>query len=122
MFSIVVKNHVMIAHSLPDPFFGPAQKMHGATYAIEAHVFSKELNDKNVVMDIGYASEILAEVASNLAYKNLDEVEEFKDQLTTTEFVAKYIHDSIKKRLEDHLHLKIVLHETPNASASYEES
>lgn len=121
MFSIVVKNHIMISHSLPDPYFGPAQNMHGATFAIEAHIMSKELNDKNVVMDIGYASEILSQIASKLAYKNLDEIDEFKNKLTTTEFIAKYIHDSLKVKLEDHLHLKIVLHETPNASASYEE-
>lgn len=122
MFSIVVKNHIMVSHSLPDPFFGPAQNMHGATYAVEAHILSKELNDKNVVMDIGYASDVLTQVLSKLAYKNLDEIDEFKGKLTTTEFIAKYIHDSLKENLESHLHLKIVLHETPSASASYEES
>lgn len=121
MFSIVVKNHIMIAHSLPDPFFGPAQNMHGATYAVEAHILSKTLNDKNVVIDIGYASEVLSKVLSKLAYKNLDAIDEFNGVLTTTEFIAKYIHDKMKENLDTHLRLKIVLHETPDASSTYEE-
>ncbi len=120
MFTVTVKDHIMIAHSLPDPFFGPAQHMHGATFSVEAVFSSKELSDKNVVLDIGEASSILKEVLAKLAYKNLDEIPELKDQLTTTEFMAKYIHDKIKKKVEDHLSLRIILHENPLASASYE--
>ncbi|MFY0601907.1 MAG: 6-carboxytetrahydropterin synthase [Cyclobacteriaceae bacterium] len=121
MYSVTVKDHVMIAHSLRDPFFGPAQGMHGATFAVEAIFSSQELTDKNVVLDIGEAASILKEVLSKLAYKNLDEIPEFEGILTTTEFVAKYVHNQIKQRVESRLSLKIILHENPLASASYGE-
>lgn len=120
MFSVTVKDHIMISHSLPDAFFGPAQFMHGATFAIEAVFSSQNLTDKNVVLDIGEASKILSEVCSKLAYKNLDEIPEFDGILTTTEFMAKYIHDRIKEKVGDQYGLKVILHENPQASASYE--
>lgn len=120
MYSVTVKDHIMIAHSLPDSFFGPAQHMHGATFAVEAIFSKKELDEHNVVLDIGEASNILKEVLSKLAYQNLDQLPEFKGQLTTTEFMARYIHDEIKSKLNQSILLKIILHENPLASASYE--
>ena len=120
MFTVTVNDHIMIAHSLPDPFFGPAQQMHGATYVVEATFKSDKLNDKNVVIDIGLATDITKEVLSELAYKNLDEIPHFMGILTTTEFLAKYIHGKIKGRLDDDLVLKIELLESHVASASYE--
>lgn len=120
MYTVTVKDHIMIAHSLPDPFFGPAQHMHGATFAVEAIFSRKELTSKNVVLDIGEAASILKKVLSKLAYKNLDDNPEFKGKLTTTEFVAKYIHDEVKKETEQGISLKIILNENPLASASYE--
>lgn len=121
MFTVTIKDHIMIAHSLPDPYFGPAQHMHGATFAVDAVFKSKTLTDKNVVLDIGEASSILKEVLSKLAYKNLDEIPEFKGILTTTEFMAKHIHDQVKNQVEPHISLKVTLHENPDASASFEE-
>lgn len=121
MYTVTVKDHIMIAHSLPDQFFGPAQQMHGATFAVEAIFSSKEITDKNVVLDIGEAASILKKVVEKLAYKNLDEIPEFKGILTTTEFMAKYIYDQIRIKIEQHISLKIILHENPLASASYEE-
>lgn len=120
MFTVTVKEHIMIAHSLPDPFFGPAQQMHGATYVTVVTFKSEKLNDKNVVIDIGLATNITKEVLSELCYKNLDEIPHFKGVLTTTEFLAKYIHGKIKNCLEENLILKVELLESHVASASYE--
>jgi len=121
MFTVTVKEHIMIAHSLPDPFFGPAQHMHGATYAAEVTFKSEELNDKNVVIDIGVATDITKNVLGELAYKNLDELPQFKGVLTTTEFLAKYIHGKIKNSLKEELVIKVELFESHLASASYED-
>ena len=120
MFTVTVKDHVMIAHSLPDPYFGPAANMHGATYIVEATFKSNRLNDKNVVIDIGEASELVKTVLSELAYKNLDELPQFKGILTTTEYLAKHIHDNIRKSLKEPLGLRIELLESHVASAAYE--
>ena len=120
MFTVTVKDHIMIAHSLPDPYFGPAANMHGATYVVEATFKSNSLNDKNVVIDIGEASELTKSVLSELAYKNLDELPQFKGILTTTEYLAKYIHDEIRKSLKEPLGLRIELLESHVASAAYE--
>jgi len=120
MFTVTIKEHIMIAHSLPDPFFGPAQHMHGATYIAEVTFKSRELNDKNVVIDIGVATEITKGVLSELAYKNLDELPQFKGILTTTEFLAKYIHGKIKDSLKEQIAIKVELLESHVASASYE--
>ena len=90
MYTVKVRNSIMIAHSLPSSFFGPAQNMHGATYVVDVTFGAKELDSHNVVIDIGKAKEITAEVLSGLNYKNLDELPQFKNKLTTTEFMAKY--------------------------------
>ncbi len=120
MFSVTVKDHIMVAHSLPDPFFGPAQGMHGATFHVDAIFSRKELTDKNVVIDIGEAIDILSSTLKHLAYQNLDVLEEFEGVLTTTEFLAKHIHTKIKSQIHSEISLKIVLHESNQASASYE--
>lgn len=121
MYTVKVTHHIMIAHSLPDIFFGPAQNMHGATYVAEVSFMSEKLNEKNVVIDIGEATDITKEVLSELAYQNLDELPQFKGVLTTTEFLAQYIHKKIKQRLKSDLRLKIELLESHIASASYTE-
>ncbi len=121
MYSVKVKEHIMIAHSLPDPYFGPARNMHGATFVVNAIFRSKRLNDKNVVIDIGEAIEILKGVLSSLAYKNLDELPQFKGILTTTEFLAAHIHQHVREKIEGHILLKIELDESHIASASYED-
>jgi 6-pyruvoyl-tetrahydropterin synthase len=111
----------MIAHSLPDKRFGPAQKLHGATYVVDAEFKSKKLNDLNIVIDIGEASDLLKKVLDRLNYKNLDDLKEFHQILTTTEFLAWFIHQQIRPELPNNISLKIVLHESHVASASYEE-
>lgn len=121
MYSVKVKDHIMIAHSLPDPFFGPASNMHGATYVVTATFKNENLGSKNVVIDIGKAHTILKNVLDQFAYKNLDELPQFKGILTTTEFLAAYIHKNVKQQIDSHLRLKIELEESHIASASYED-
>ena len=112
----------MIAHSLPSEAFGPAQKMHGATYVVDAEFQSKEVDKNNIVIDIGLAHEILKKTLSHLNYQNLDELPQFKGKLTTTEFLAKYIHDKISEEVTGKFigNLKFTLGESHVAWASYE--
>ena len=128
MYSITVRNNILIAHSLPGDVFGPAQNMHGATYIVDAEFFSENVNQYNIIMDLGVVTNILTEVLKFYSYKNLDEVDEFKNIITSTEFLAKDIYDRICARLkkdfnEDYqtLHkLKITLTESNVAWASFE--
>ena len=129
MYSITVRNNILIAHSLPGEVFGPAQNMHGATYIVDAEFYAKEINKYNIIMDLGVVTEILSDVLKFYSYKNLDEVEEFKNIITSTEFLAKDIFDRIcdelqKDYIEDFnkLHkIKIILTESNVAWASYEQ-
>ena len=129
MYSITVRNNILIAHSLPGEVFGPAQNMHGATYIVDAEFYARELNKYNIIMDLGVVTNILAEILKFYSYKNLDEVEEFKDVITSTEFLAKDIYQRIVDRLKkdylddyEKLHkIKIILTESNVAWASYEQ-
>jgi 6-pyruvoyltetrahydropterin/6-carboxytetrahydropterin synthase len=98
MYSVKIRQHIMIAHSFAHPGFGPAQKMHGATYVVDVSFFAPELNDMAVVIDIALAHDALKEVLTPLNYQNLDELPQFEGQLTTTEFLASYIHDEVKTK------------------------
>lgn len=111
----------MIAHSLADPFFGPAQQMHGATYVVDVEFQSADLNQQQVVIDIGEAKSITKAVLASLNYKNLDALPQFKGQLTTTEFLAKYIHDRIKESSQHCFkgRIGVTLGETHDAWGSY---
>jgi len=95
MFAVEVRDHIMIAHSFRGELFGPAQALHGATFVVDAAFFSKELDANGVVIDIGRAHEVLKEILAPLNYKNLDAVEAFEGQNTTTEFLTKHIHDHL---------------------------
>lgn len=95
MFAVEVRDRIMIAHSLPDPFFGPAQGMHGATFVVDVAFFREKMTAQNVVVDIGAALDVLNKTLKPLAYKNLDEVPAFKGRLTTTEFLSKHIFDAM---------------------------
>ena len=123
MYNVKIRKSIMIAHSLPHPFFGPAQNMHGATYVVDVIFKSENLDEHNVVIDIGKAHDITAEVLKPLSYQNLDVLEIFKGKLTTTEFIARHIHDEVKKKLEGIFDGKIsvILGETHDAWAGYEE-
>lgn len=97
MFTVEVRDHIMIAHSFKGAVFGPAQKMHGATFVIDAAFIADDLDDNAIVIDIGRAHEALKAVLAPLNYQNLDEVPGFKGKNTTTEFLSKYIFDGLAK-------------------------
>ena len=128
MYSIKVRENILIAHSLPGDVFGPAQNMHGATYLVDAEFFTDKLNKYNIIMDLGVVTTILKETLKVYNYKNLDEVEEFKDIITSTEFLAKNICDKILNKLKiDYPNdyrilkkIKISLQESNVAWATYE--
>ena len=129
MYSITVRNNILIAHSLPGEVFGPAQNMHGATYVVDAEFFAKKVNKYNIIMDLGVVTDILSDVLKFYSYKNLDEVEEFKGIITSTEFLAKDIYDRICLNLKNNYlsdyqslnKLKITLTESNVAWASFEQ-
>ena len=92
MFAVEVRDHIMIAHSLPGEVFGPAQNMHGATFVVDVAFFRDQLDPDNIVVDIGRAMEALHAVLQPLRYANLDEHAPFKGKgPTTTEFLARHI-------------------------------
>lgn len=131
MFSIYVREHIMIAHSFQGEIFGPAQQLHGATYVVEVEFRRPELDPDGLVVDIGKAGEVLKELLSALNYKNLDELPEFAGKNTTTEFLAQVIHQRMAGRiaagdLGPAAHgltaLRVTLSESHVAGASYEAS
>ena len=91
MFTVEVRDHIMIAHSFRGDVFGPAQRLHGATFAVSAAFMAETLDANGVVVDIGKANEAIKAVLAPLNYCNLDDVPTFKDANTTTEFLAHYI-------------------------------
>jgi 6-pyruvoyl-tetrahydropterin synthase len=95
MFSVEVRDHVMVAHSFRGEIFGPAQALHGATFVIDAAFFSEQLDANSIVIDIGRAQDVLKEILVPLNYKNLDAVPEFAGLNTTTEFLTKHIFDKL---------------------------
>ncbi len=121
MYELTVSDHIMIAHSLKNPFFGPAQGVHGATFTVHAGFSTPELTAEQVVLDIGQAISVLKDVLADLNYKNLDDIPEFAGQLTTTEFLTKYIHSRVSEHVASFFQgtLKITLEESPIARASY---
>ena len=129
MFSVTVRDHMMIAHSFRGEVFGPAQRLHGATYVVDATFRRADLDADGLVVDIGRAAEELHAVLAELSYRNLDEDSAFAGVNTTTEALARVIAD----RLADRVHagalgsgareldgLVVVLHESHIAWASYE--
>lgn len=129
MYALEVRDHIMIAHSLPGEFFGPAQKMHGATFVVDVAFFRETLDAHNVVVDIGRAAEALAAVLKPVNYANLDEVPAFSGQLTTTEFLCRYIFNEMAKAInagklgpgsEGLARLRVTLRESHVARAWFE--
>ena len=126
MFKVKVRDHLFIAHSLKDDFFGPAKNLHGATYVIDLIIASQNIDDKNVVIDIGVAARLLKECIDVYNYKNLDEIPALKDIITTTEFMAQQLTTDFLEKLKQEkfdsssLHsIKMILNESHAASASY---
>ena len=124
MFSVTVRDHMMIAHSLRGETFGPAQRLNGATYVIDATFRRADLDADGIVVDIGRASEALHAVVSELNYRNLDDEPALAGLNTTTEGLARLIADRLVERLGDAAReldgLVVALHESHVASASYE--
>ena len=129
MFSVTVRDHMMIAHSFRGEVFGPAQRLHGATYVVDATFRRADLDADNIVVDIGRAAEALHAVVAELTYRNLDEEPAFAGMNTSTEALARVVAD----RLADRVHagglgdgargldgLVVTLHESHIAWASYE--
>lgn len=129
MYSVEVRDRIMIAHSLPDPFFGPAQGKHGASFVVDVAFFREELTAQNVVVDIGAALDVLSKVLKRLAYQDLDTLPEFAGQLTTTEFLCRHVFDRMVEAARSGslgadggglAKIRVTLHEHDLARASYE--
>lgn len=129
MYSVNVRDHFMIAHSFQGQVFGPAQRMHGATYVVDLTLHRPELDADGIVVDIGLATQVLHTVLGELNFRNLDEESTFTGRNTTTEFLARVIFDRVAGRiaagelgLHAHglTHLKVTLHESHVAWAAYE--
>jgi 6-pyruvoyl-tetrahydropterin synthase len=97
LFTVEVRDHIMIAHSFKGEVFGPAQALHGATFVVDAAFIADKLDSNGIVIDIGRAHEALKAVLAPLNYRNLDEVPELKGINTTTEFLSKHIFDGLAK-------------------------
>jgi 6-pyruvoyl-tetrahydropterin synthase len=95
MFAVEVRDHVMIAHSLPDPVFGPAQALHGATYVVDAAFFAATLDAHGIVVDIGQAAAELAAALQPLRYANLDALPAFAGRISTTEVLCRHVFDTL---------------------------
>jgi 6-pyruvoyl-tetrahydropterin synthase len=129
VFSVTVRDHVMVAHSLRGDVFGPAQKLHGATYVVDATFRRRELDADGIVVDIGRASEELRAVLADLNYRNLDDEPAFAGMNTSTEALARVIADRLAERVHGNAlgdaareldGLSVTLHESHLAWASYE--
>ncbi|CBG68735.1 conserved hypothetical protein [Streptomyces scabiei 87.22] len=129
LFSITVRDHIMIAHSFRGEVFGPAQRLHGATFLVDATFRRAELDDDNIVVDIGLATQELGAVVSELNYRNLDNEPAFAHTNTSTEFLAKVIADRLAERIHKGAlgenakgiaGIQVTLHESHIAWASYE--
>ena len=129
LFAVEVSDHIMIAHSFRGAVFGPAQALHGATFAISAAFMAERLDDNGIVVDIGRAFEVLKEVLAPLNYKNLDDFAEFKNINTTTEFLTRHVFDRLAEAVRagrlgrngrDIAAIRVTIGESPSARAWYE--
>ncbi|MEU7430245.1 6-carboxytetrahydropterin synthase [Streptomyces sioyaensis] len=129
MFSITVRDHLMVAHSFRGAVFGPAQRLHGATFLVDATFRRPELDDDNIVVDIGLATRELGAVVGELNYRNLDDEPAFAGINTSTEALAKVIADRLADRIQagnlgegarELTGISVTLHESHIAWATYE--
>ena len=129
MFTVEVRDHIMIAHSFRGEVFGPAQALHGATFVIDAAFIADTVDGNGIVIDIGRAHDALKAILSPLNYRNLDDIPEFKGKNTTTEFLSKHIHDGLAKAAragdlgrpaKELKAVRVTLSESHVARASYE--
>ena|SRR5947209_7023228 len=129
MYTVTVRGHMMIAHSFTGDVFGPAQKLHGATYVVDTEFRRSDLDANGIVVDIGKATQVLNSILEGLGFRNLDDEAEFKGRNTTTEFLARVIYDRVcqaigrgdlgqgASMIES---IRVTLHESHIASASFD--
>jgi 6-pyruvoyl-tetrahydropterin synthase len=129
VFSVTVRDHMMVAHSFTGAVFGPAQRLHGATFVVDATFRGRELDADGIVVDIGAATELLHAVLGELTYRNLDDEPELAGTNTTTEVLARVVADRLAQRIRDGAvgpggagleGLTVTLHESHVAWASYD--
>jgi 6-pyruvoyl-tetrahydropterin synthase len=129
MYTVTVRDHMMIAHSFRGDVFGPAQRLHGATYVVDAEFGRHDLDADGIVVDIGRAAETLRRVLGDLNFRNLDDTPEFAGRNTTTEFLARVVFDRLVEAMRRGelgpgasgiASLRVTLHESHVASAGYE--
>jgi 6-pyruvoyl-tetrahydropterin synthase len=129
MYSVCVRDHIMIAHSFSGESFGPARQLHGATYVVDVEFRRRQLDHDGLVVDIGLASQALREVLTPLNYRNIDLLPEFAGRNTTTEFLARVVFERIAACIRegrlgaaatDLASLRVTLHESHLAWASFE--
>ena len=129
MYTVTVRDHMMIAHSFKGEVFGPAQRLHGATFVVDVEFRRPELDADSIVVDIGRAGDTLKRLLAEINYRNLDEVPAFTGKNTTTEFLARHVFSGIVAAIAAGElgpgagaveSIKVTLHESHVASASYE--
>jgi 6-pyruvoyl-tetrahydropterin synthase len=131
VFSVTVRDHLMVAHSLRGDVFGPAQRLHGATFLVDATFRRQELDSDGIVVDIGRATAALHRIVGELTYRNLDDDSRFAGVNTTTEALARWVADRLADEIRDGAlgqagagltALAVTLHESHVAWAAYERS
>lgn len=129
MYAVEVSDQIMIAHSFRGAVFGPAQRMHGATFVVRAAFLSERLDENGIVVDIGCAQDVLKSVLEPLNYRNLDELPQFQGVNTTTEFLTRYVHDLLAdaaragrlgRAPRELASIRVTVAESPGARAWYE--
>jgi 6-pyruvoyl-tetrahydropterin synthase len=129
VFTVEVTEHIMVAHSFRGEVFGPAQRLHGATFVVSAAFMAETLDANGIVVDIGRAQDVLKAELARLNYRNLDEVAEFAGKNTTTEFLTRHIYDVLAAAIErgdlgrspaELGAIRVTIQESPLARASYE--
>jgi 6-pyruvoyl-tetrahydropterin synthase len=131
MYSVTVRDHMMIAHSFKGDVFGPAQRLHGATFVVDIEFRRPDLDGDGIGVDIGRAGDALRAVLAELNYRNLDEVPAFKGRNTTTEFLARVVFDALAAAIRrgdlgpgarEVTQIRVTLHESHVAAAAFEGS
>ncbi len=129
MYAVEVSDHIMIAHSFRGEVFGPAQRLHGATFAVSAAFLAETLDANGIVVDIGRAFEVLKDVLAPLNYRNLDDLPQFGGLNTTTEFLTRHVFDGLAAAVKsgglgrdgrDIATIRVTVAESPSARAWYE--
>jgi 6-pyruvoyl-tetrahydropterin synthase len=129
VFSVTVRDHMMVAHSFTGEVFGPAQQLHGATFVVDATFQGESLDENGILVDIGRAAEALHAIVASLGYRNLDDHPDFEGVNTTTEVLAAHVADRLAEQVRGGglggsggavTRIAVTLHESHVASAGYE--